>query len=424
MSSLLNDLNAVDSSLNTSNLNANTKSDRTILKIPLNRIKLDPNNVRNGYDQSHIDDLAKSIEKDDLLQPISIRNDVDAPGEYIINMGHYRYLAHQKLGRDSIDSIIDNSLGSRRVKMSENMFRKDMSLLEVAENLKLMLEEGLAENPNYSYEDLGNELKKSKSWVSRRLQLLDSDDYLKSLMDNKMVNDAETGTIIKSLLVDYPEEVKALVADHEGAISSKLARVWAKELKGEITNEANLPIPNVEEVSGNSTSNIVQTDVSDNSVAELSKLQKKAESLIVDQSRQSETTTAVQVEIEETQQDDSNFTTTSQKEAKEIIKKSKSQFSDLDQAYYNGVLESYAKFLDWAESEDQELAAVSKGILRSFNAENSANLFSWKSLIAYPEVIDELNSILDGMGTLKTFVSTSEIDDQRMQVILNQQSLI
>lgn len=53
-------------------------------------------------------------------------------------------------------------------------------------------------------------------------------------MANKMVNDAETGTIIKNLLAEYPEEVKALVADHEGAISSKLARVWSKELKGEI----------------------------------------------------------------------------------------------------------------------------------------------------------------------------------------------
>ncbi|MFX7793123.1 transcriptional regulator, partial [Acinetobacter baumannii] len=78
--------------------------------------------------------------------------------------------------------------------------------------------------------------------------------------------------------------------------------------------------------------------------------------------------------------------TTSQKESKEILKKSRSQFSELDQAYYNGVLESYAKLLDWSESEDQELAAVSKGILRSFNTEDSANLFSWKSLIAFPEV--------------------------------------
>ncbi|MFX6011046.1 KorB domain-containing protein, partial [Acinetobacter baumannii] len=84
-----------------------------------------------------------------------------------------------------------------------------MSLLEVATNLKLMLEEGVAENPKYSYDDLANEINKSKTWVSRRLQLLESDDYLKSLMANKMVNDAETGTIIKNLLAEYPEEVKA-----------------------------------------------------------------------------------------------------------------------------------------------------------------------------------------------------------------------
>ncbi|WP_228272387.1 hypothetical protein [Acinetobacter baumannii] len=39
-----------------------------------------------------------------------------------------------------------------------------MSLLEVATNLKLMLEEGVAENPKYSYDDLANEINKSKTW--------------------------------------------------------------------------------------------------------------------------------------------------------------------------------------------------------------------------------------------------------------------
>ncbi|AFI97486.1 ParB/RepB/Spo0J family partition protein [Acinetobacter baumannii] len=416
--SLLNDLNVVDSSLNTSNLNANTNSKRKTLNLPLSRIKLDPANVRRSYDEVYINELAESINDVGLLQSISVRPDEENPGEYIINMGHYRYLAHQKLGKETIESTIDKLLGSRKVKMTENMIRKDMSLLEVAENLKLMLEDGLAENPNYSYEDLGAELKRSKSWVSRRLQLLDSDDYLIGLMDNKMVNDAETGSIIKNLLVDYPEEVKALVADHEGAISSKLARVWAKELKGELTQE--VPVITAKEETVNTA---LHSEPSDTSVEELTKLQKDAEDLIQKQHVQTEIEEVVHSNVK-TEEDNKNFSTTSQKESKEILKKSRSQFSELDQAYYNGVLESYAKLLDWSESEDQELAAVSKGILRSFNTEDSANLFSWKSLIAFPEVIDELNSILDGMGTLKTFVSTSEIDDHRMQVILNQQSLI
>ncbi len=208
--SLLNDLNVVDSSLNTSNLNANTNSKRKTLNLPLSRIKLDPANVRRSYDEVYINELAESINDVGLLQSISVRPDEENPGEYIINMGHYRYLAHQKLGKETIESTIDKLLGSRKVKMTENMIRKDMSLLEVAENLKLMLEDGLAENPNYSYEDLGAELKRSKSWVSRRLQLLDSDDYLIGLMDNKMVNDAETGSIIKTYWLIIQKKSKRL----------------------------------------------------------------------------------------------------------------------------------------------------------------------------------------------------------------------
>lgn len=423
-SSLLNDLNAVDSSLNTSSLNANTKSGRTVLNLPLNRVKLDPQNVRDGYDENHIKELSKSIARDGLLQPISVRPDDANPGEYIINMGHYRYLAHKELNKESIEATIDVKLGSRRVKMSENMIRKDMSLLEIAENLSLMLEEGLLENPKYSYEDIGNELDRSKSWVSRRLALLDSNDYLKDLMKTKIVNDAETGTILKNLLVDFESEVKAKIAEHEGALSSKLARQWSKELKGE-TNQEELekttqPVIN---------EHLVRVQ-DDESVEVLKQLQIEAEQLVKSEknatSNSVEAVEAVEAGVSKTESvsKEDNFSTATQKETKEIIKKAKSQFSELDQAYYNGVLDSYKNILNWAESEDAELAAVSKGFLLSFNDENSANLFSWKDLIKHPEIVGELNTILDGMATLKTFVSTSEVVDDRMQVILNQQSLI
>ncbi|EXB08469.1 parB-like nuclease domain protein, partial [Acinetobacter baumannii 1406750] len=81
MSSLLGDLNAVDSSLTSANLNANNNSDRTILKLPLNRVKLDPQNVRLEYDQDYVKELANTILRDGLLQPISVRADSDSPGE-------------------------------------------------------------------------------------------------------------------------------------------------------------------------------------------------------------------------------------------------------------------------------------------------------------------------------------------------------
>ncbi|MFX5373948.1 transcriptional regulator, partial [Acinetobacter baumannii] len=67
MSSLLGDLNAVDSSLTSANLNANNNSDRTILKLPLNRVKLDPQNVRLEYDQDYVKELANTILRDGLL---------------------------------------------------------------------------------------------------------------------------------------------------------------------------------------------------------------------------------------------------------------------------------------------------------------------------------------------------------------------
>ncbi|MDT1852409.1 transcriptional regulator, partial [Acinetobacter baumannii] len=85
---------------------------------------------------------------------------------------------------------------------------------------------------------------------------------------------------------------------------------------------------------------------------------------------------------------------------------------------------SYVSILDLTESEDEDLVSVACGFLRSFNDENTANLFSWKSLIQYPVLVNELATILDSMAQLHVFVPSSNVEDSRMQVILNQQDLI
>ncbi|PAL60572.1 transcriptional regulator, partial [Acinetobacter baumannii] len=77
----------------------------------------------------------------------------------------------------------------------------------------------------------------------------------------------------------------------------------------------------------------LHSEPSDTSVEELTKLQKDAEDLIQKQHVQTEIEEVVHSNVK-TEEDNKNFSTTSQKESKEILKKSRSQFSELDQAYY------------------------------------------------------------------------------------------
>ncbi|MCE6502243.1 transcriptional regulator, partial [Acinetobacter baumannii] len=135
----------------------------------------------------------------------------------------------------------------------------------------------------------------------------------------------------------------------------------------------------------------------------------------------------VQESVENTEavKDEKSFTTTTQKQTKEIVKQANEKaFSELETGYFTGILESYVSVLDLTESEDEDLVSVACGFLRSFNDENTANLFSWKSLIQYPVLVNELATILDSMAQLHVFVPSSNVEDSRMQVILNQQDLI
>ncbi|MDT1866912.1 transcriptional regulator, partial [Acinetobacter baumannii] len=141
------------------------------------------------------------------------------------------------------------------------------------------------------------------------------------------------------LLAEYPEEVKALVADHEGAISSKLARVWSKELKGEIITS--------------STSEVTQSSLE---LQNSPKAGEKDEDSKVDNTQELITETKetlqqpakVQESVENTEavKDEKSFTTTTQKQTKEIVKQANEKaFSELETAYFNDIMENYVSIL-------------------------------------------------------------------------------
>src|SRR5215207_1397510 len=79
---------------------------REITEIDLPKVRPDPNQPRQFFDEGDLEELASSIRQHGQLQPIMVRPDPQAERSYIIIGGERRYRAFERLGRTTIQAII------------------------------------------------------------------------------------------------------------------------------------------------------------------------------------------------------------------------------------------------------------------------------------------------------------------------------
>ena len=105
-----------------------------IIQIQLSKITLSKNNVRKnleaGNEDSTIEDLAKSINKHGLLNPITVKQVAE---NYELIAGQRRFQACQLLNWESIPAIIlpyVNDVEAKIISLIENVHRADLHPLD------------------------------------------------------------------------------------------------------------------------------------------------------------------------------------------------------------------------------------------------------------------------------------------------------
>lgn len=96
-------------------------------------------NLADGQDDSTIDDLAKSIEKQGLLSPITVFQ--KANGKYALIAGQRRLLACKSLKWPAIPAIVRDTMteaDATAVSLVENVHRADMNPLDKAKAFKML----------------------------------------------------------------------------------------------------------------------------------------------------------------------------------------------------------------------------------------------------------------------------------------------
>ena len=148
---------------NTSNIKEN------IQKALIGEIARNKYQPRSIFDESKLEELSNSINKNGIIQPIAVRKNKSSSEPYEIVAGERRWLAAQKAGLHEVPIIILdlNDSETLEVAIVENIQREDLNIVEEAKGYKRLNEEF-----GYDQDKIANMMSRSRSHISNTLRLL------------------------------------------------------------------------------------------------------------------------------------------------------------------------------------------------------------------------------------------------------------
>ena len=138
-------------------------------EVSISDLSRNPYQPRQHFSEEKLEELAKSIKKNGIIQPIAVRPNKKENGKYEIVAGERRWIAAQRAGLHEIPvRILELSdVESLEVAIVENIQRDDLNPIEEARGYKRLNEEF-----KYDHESISKLMSKSRSHVSNTLRLL------------------------------------------------------------------------------------------------------------------------------------------------------------------------------------------------------------------------------------------------------------
>ena len=202
--------------------------DRVADTLPLSAIAPSPRNPRHRADG--IDELADSLRAHGLLQPVVVRRRGDG---YELIAGHRRLEAARQLGWTSIAAVVRDETDDQAyiLTLVENLQREDLSPKEEAAALEVLIRER-----GWSTRQVGEAVKRSAMYVSRRLRVFDDPVLAPLVLSNRLpVSTAE------ELLREPAVAVRGELADQ--AVSEQWTQPVARRQVAARRNVTLQPVP-------------------------------------------------------------------------------------------------------------------------------------------------------------------------------------
>jgi ParB family transcriptional regulator, chromosome partitioning protein len=203
------------------------------LELPLDLIDEDPHQPRTadnpGFMPESIAEIGETIRIRGVKSPISVRENPNAPGRYLINHGARRYRGSNWAGRATIPAFIDNDYNEAD-QVIENLQRNELTAREIADFIGRELAKGKKKG------EIAKEIGKSPSFVTQHVTLLDLPEPIAFSFNSGRCKDV---TVINELVTAYkknPDEVLVWLADDSQELTRgtvKLLREFLESKQGD-----------------------------------------------------------------------------------------------------------------------------------------------------------------------------------------------
>jgi ParB/RepB/Spo0J family partition protein len=158
-------------------LSAETGKTAGVRNVPIDRIEPNPENPRQVFDESALQELAASIREHGVLQPVLIRP--RGPNQFQLVAGERRWRAARLAAIATIPSLVEDLDDDVALEIAiiENLQREDLSPLEEASMYDRMIRDH-----GYSVRKLAQKLGKDKGYLENRLRLADAPPEIRDLV--------------------------------------------------------------------------------------------------------------------------------------------------------------------------------------------------------------------------------------------------
>ncbi len=170
---------------------------KIFLEIGIDKIKTNPFQPREDFDEEKLNELADSIKQKGILQPVTVKISKSSPGYFELISGERRLKAAIKSGLTIVPSYIydtedDSPENMLELSLIENVQREDLNPMELASSYQRLIDEcGLTQ------EQIADKVSKQRSTVGNFLRLLRLPDEIKASIRKNELTEAHARMLLR-----------------------------------------------------------------------------------------------------------------------------------------------------------------------------------------------------------------------------------
>lgn len=206
-----------------------------VLQIPVGNIRPNPHQPRKEFNEESLEQLAQSIKKHGLIQPITVRYIGEKRFELI--SGERRLRAAKLAGHEEIPSYIRevNDEDVISYALIENIQREDLNPIEIAMGYKRLIKEC-----DYTQAEVAEKVGKNRTTITNMLRLLNLPPFIQAALRDGKLSMGHARALINVEDPEIQEKIfeKAVENDYSvRQIEEAVRKIGKKEAKSKNKNE-------------------------------------------------------------------------------------------------------------------------------------------------------------------------------------------